>query len=250
MTAESTEILFISDLHLTAELPATVELFLQFVQQRAIHASALYILGDFFEYWLGDDDPAEDLDKVFTAFELLKERNIPVYVMHGNRDFLLHEGFETRTHSSIIPDPCVIQVTDIEIVLTHGDVLCTDDIKYQAFKKIIRTNEWKDEFLGKPLSERQAIVNSLRETSRSETAQKNEYIMDVNREAVLDMFSSTGCNWIIHGHTHRPGIHHYQDGETMLTRIVLGDWHEHGSVLSVKIPPESDHFEFELETFH
>lgn len=250
MNSDTTEILFISDLHLSAERPAMIELFNQFVHKRAIHSKALYILGDFFEYWLGDDDPANDLKSVFNAFHFLYSENIPVYFMHGNRDFLADSGFAERTYCQIIQDPTTITINDTDIILMHGDSLCTEDIKYQDFKKQVRSEEWKKEFLSKPLSERKAIVESLRKSSASETAQKNEQIMDVNKDAVMKTFQQSQCQWLIHGHTHRPDVHYYADNKQTLTRIVLGDWFNQGSVLSVKYQNSTAGFKYVLESFH
>ena len=244
------EILFISDLHLTADRPAIIKLFSQFINQRAIHAQALYILGDFFEYWLGDDDPAVGLDDVFTAFETLNTHNVPVYFMHGNRDFLVHSDFEKRTHCKIIPDPSLLNINQTDVILMHGDSLCTDDISYQKFKKTVRTEQWKKDFTAKTISERKDIVKSLRATSKAETSLKNEDIMDVNQNAVDDVFKTQKLNWLIHGHTHRPDIHEYSNDDHAATRIVLGDWHDHGSVLSIKERQDTNGFDYELESFH
>jgi len=244
------EILFISDLHLTADRPAMIELFSQFINQRAIHAKALYILGDFFEYWLGDDDPAEGLDDVFSAFDTLNAHNIPVFFIHGNRDFLAHTAFEKRAHCQIIPDPSIININKTEVILMHGDSLCTDDISYQEFKKTVRTEQWKKDFTAKTITERKEIVKSLRATSKAETSRKDEEIMDVNQNAVENVFTTQKLNWLIHGHTHRPDIHQFIINDQTVTRIVLGDWHDQGSVLSIKEHQDSNGFDYELESFH
>lgn len=249
MSLSSSEILFISDLHLSAERPAMIELFSQFVNSRAIHADALYILGDFFEYWVGDDDPAEELGDVFKAFDTLKAHDIPVYFMHGNRDFLAHSDFEKRTHCQIISDPKIITINNIDIVIMHGDSLCTDDIKYQEFKKLVRSEQWQKDFTSKPLAERKAIVEALRIKSQSETSSKNEDIMDVNQIAVDELLQAQQVNWLIHGHTHRPDIHEFTSNNKPATRIVLGDWYDHGSVLSIKSQQNHEGFEIELENF-
>jgi len=249
MKPDLAEILFISDLHLSAERPAIIELFNRFIKERAIHAQALYILGDFFEYWLGDDDPAEEFESVFNSFALLHHHKVPVYFMHGNRDFLIQQDFAKRTHCQLITDPESILIDQTQIILMHGDSLCTDDIEYQQFRKKVRNPEWINSFLQKSLEERKDIVETLRKASKSETAMKKESIMDVNKQAVINAFKQFNSSWIIHGHTHRPNIHHYDENGHTLTRIVLGDWHDHGSVLSIKIRPELD-FDVELEAFH
>jgi len=243
------ETLFISDLHLTAERPAIIELFKRFVNERGVHADALYILGDFFEYWVGDDDPAEELKAVFDAFNTLHEQQVPVYFMHGNRDFLIKTGFAKRTHCQIIPDPTSICINQQNIMLMHGDSLCTDDIKYQEFKLQVRSDEWQNAFTAKPLSERKMIVENLRKTSQSATSEKNEAIMDVNQQAVEKAVLKHNTRWLIHGHTHRPNIHQFKIDNMDVTRIVLGDWYEYGSVLSVTSHQQTDGFEFELEIF-
>ncbi|MDH5393176.1 MAG: UDP-2,3-diacylglucosamine diphosphatase [Gammaproteobacteria bacterium] len=249
MTADVSETLFISDLHLTAERPAIIELFSRFVNERAVKADALYILGDFFEYWVGDDDPADELAAVFGAFNNLHDHHVPVYFMHGNRDFLIKKDFEKRTHCQLIQDPTTININQRDILLMHGDSLCTDDIKYQQFKTQVRSHEWQKTFTSKPLSERKLIVENLRKTSQSETSEKNDDIMDVNKQAVNEIVQAHRVNWLIHGHTHRPDIHCFTVDNQPVTRIVLGDWYDHGSVLSVKSHPLSDGFEFELENF-
>jgi len=249
MKTEFAEILFISDLHLSAERPAIIELFNRFIKERAIDAQALYILGDFFEYWLGDDDPAENFESIFESFKLLHQNNVPVFFMHGNRDFLVQQEFADRTHCQLISDPENILIDHTQITLMHGDSLCTDDTEYQQFKRKVRHSEWINSFLQKPLEERKQIVETLRRASQSETAMKQESIMDVNKQAVLDAFKQYNSRWIIHGHTHRPKIHHYNENGHTLTRIVLGDWHDHGSVLSIKTRPELD-FDVALEAFH
>lgn len=248
--SQVSEILFISDLHLTSDRPAIIKLFSEFINQRAIHAQAVYILGDFFEYWLGDDDPAEGLDDVFTAFDMLNAHGVPVYFMHGNRDFLVHTDFEKRTHSQIIPDPTKLNINNTDIILMHGDSLCTDDVSYQEFKKTVRTEQWKKEFTAKTITERKDIVRSLRATSKAETSLKSEDIMDVNQSAVNETFKTQNTDWLIHGHTHRPDIHEYNLGGQTATRIVLGDWHERGSVLSIKPYQNTSGFDYELESFH
>lgn len=249
MTTTLSETLFISDLHLTAERPAIIELFTRFVNERGIHAEALYILGDFFEYWVGDDDPADELEAVFEAFNTLHEHQVPVFFMHGNRDFLIKTAFEKRTHCQLIEDPTSISINQQNILLMHGDSLCTDDIKYQAFKKQVRSDQWQSEFTSKPLPERKLIVENLRKTSQDETSEKNEEIMDVNQQTVEELIITHNTRWLIHGHTHRPDIHHLKINNQDVTRIVLGDWFEHGSVLSIKSHQQTDGFEFKLETF-
>lgn len=249
MKPEQPEILFISDLHLSPDRPLIIKLFTRFINERAIYADALYILGDFFEYWVGDDDPADGLESVFSAFDTLNKNNIPVYFMHGNRDFLIGSAFEKRTHCQIISDPQVVSVYNHKIVLMHGDSLCTKDIKYQEFKTLVRSSAWQKTFTDKALSERKSIVESLRKTSKSETSSKNEVIMDVDQQAVNDQFRSEKTRYLIHGHTHRPDIHNFKLDNKPVTRIVLGDWYEQGSLLSITKQDSTENLHYKLETF-
>lgn len=243
----SSEILFISDLHLTLERPLIIKLFTQFVNERAVHADALYILGDFFEYWIGDDDPAEGLESIFAAFESLKKHNVAVYFMHGNRDFLIGADFAKKTHCQIITEPFTISINNHKIVLLHGDSLCTKDTQYQEFKKRVRAEKWQQAFLAKTLSERKVIVEGLRQTSQTETSIKDEKIMDAEETAINELFHNEQVRYIIHGHTHRPKIHHTRLNNETVTRIVLGDWYEHGSVLSIKTRSNTEDLDYNLE---
>jgi UDP-2,3-diacylglucosamine hydrolase len=248
MPESKSEILLISDLHLSAERPAMIKLFCRFIQTRGIHAQALYILGDFFEYWVGDDDPADELSDVFTAFELLQQNRIPVYFQHGNRDFLAAEKFSRRTGCQLINDPHQTEFFGTPVVLMHGDSLCTDDVKYQEFKKLVRGSEWQQHFLAKPLTERKEIVEGLRKTSIEATSSKQENIMDVNDNAVQQIFEKFRVQYLIHGHTHRPDIHTSHIDNQQCVRIVLGDWYDHGSLLSVR-PDTRTGFIYTLENY-
>ncbi len=247
MKSTSSEILFISDLHLTPDRPLIIKLFCQFVNERAIYSEALYILGDFFEYWIGDDDPANGLESIFEAFDTLKKHNIPVYFMHGNRDFLISSGFEKRAHCKIIPDPKIITINSNKIILLHGDSLCTKDTQYQKFKQLVRSDTWKEEFSSKSLAERKSIVEGLRDTSKTETSNKDEEIMDAEQEAIDEIMRDEKVDYMIHGHTHRPNIHNSTLDNRTITRIVLGDWYEHGSVLSVKTQSNNEGLDYNLE---
>lgn len=223
--------LFISDLHLHASRPAVTALFLDFLHA-AHDAQALYILGDFFEYWLGDEAvELEAYRPVIAALRRATEAGLPIYVMHGNRDFLLGEGFACATGCRLLPDPTRIVLYGVPALLMHGDKLCTDDVEYQAFRAIVRDPAWQRAFLAKPLAEREALARRLREYSQISTAQKEPQIMDVTAQAVEATMHAHGVRLLIHGHTHRPGEHRFTlDGEEA-TRVVLGDWYEQGSVL-------------------
>jgi UDP-2,3-diacylglucosamine hydrolase len=225
------EILFISDLHLAAERPRMIELFSAFVDDIAVGADMLYILGDFLEYWIGDDDPATGLQPVFDALSHLHTAGTSVRFMHGNRDFLIGEDLAQRYHFDIIPDPTVEVLHGERVLLMHGDLLCTDDIEYQKFRAMVRNPAWIADVLSKPVEQRRALAASLRDTSKQAVAEKSEYIMDVNQQAVETYMHEQHTKLLIHGHTHRPGIHDFKlDGSTA-KRIVLGDWYDSGSYL-------------------
>lgn len=220
-------ILFISDLHLSSERPAIGGLFLQFLNEQAPHAEALYILGDLFEAWLGDDVIAPEAQAILDAMHRLSDSGTAVYVMHGNRDFLFGKRFAELSGSTLLDDPYVLNLYGTPTLLMHGDLLCTDDLPYQEMRKMLRQPEWIKGFLGKSVEERIAFAQSLRERSKKETGEKDEAIMDVNTDTVAEYVERYGISRIIHGHTHRPAIHHANG----LERCVLGDWYQQGSVL-------------------
>ncbi|HVC28061.1 MAG TPA: UDP-2,3-diacylglucosamine diphosphatase [Gammaproteobacteria bacterium] len=225
--------LFISDLHLDASRPRITQLFLDFMKQEPRQADAVYILGDFFEVWLGDDDPDPHHAQVMDAVRELTDSGVPVYFMHGNRDFLIGTDFAKRTGVQLLPDPTVVELSGIPTLLMHGDTLCTDDVEYQAFRKLVRDPVRQKAFLASPLAERRAFVTHARAASGLSIAQKSESIMDVNQQAVETVMREHGVDRLIHGHTHRPATHKLQsDGEHKI-RIVLGDWYHQGSILRV-----------------
>lgn len=225
--------LFISDLHLDSARPRITELFLQFLEHEARQAETLYILGDFFEAWIGDDDPDPHHARVMDGLSALTETGVPVYFMHGNRDFLIGNGFAQRTGCRLLEDPTVIELNGTSTLLMHGDTLCTDDTEYQQFRAMVREPAWQRSFLAKPLAERRAFAARARSESKSRTRGKSEYIMDVNQQAVERAMLEHGVTRLIHGHTHRPAIHPFQAGGKSLTRIVLGDWYEQKSLLRI-----------------
>lgn len=223
---------FISDLHLCAQRPAITELFLDFLHREARHADALYILGDLFEYWIGDEAASQDeFRPIVDGMRELTDAGLPLFVMRGNRDFLMGAEFERRSGCRLIRDPIVIDLDDTPVLLMHGDTLCTDDHEYQAFRRRVRSADFVHEFLRKSVAERDAIIRQIRETSKLVTAKKRPDIMDVNQQAVETVMRAHGVRHLIHGHTHRPGQHVFDlDGERT-RREVLGDWYERGSVL-------------------
>lgn len=223
--------LFISDLHLDPQRPDILREFTGLLEEAESTAKALYILGDFVEYWIGDDDSDHGLDVAFDKLRTLG-RSVPVYLMHGNRDFLIGAAFADRCRLKLLPDPTVIDLYGEPALLMHGDTLCTDDAEYQSFRKMVRHPQWQSGFLAKPLEERRAIVMNLRQTSREATEEKSEDIMDVNQQAVEQIMREHNVRLLIHGHTHRPGVHNFVLDGQPATRIVLGDWYQQSSVLT------------------
>lgn len=224
--------LFISDLHLDARRPAITDLFLAFLADLdSADCARLYILGDLFEAWIGDDsDDKHDL-QVQAALAATTARGIPIFVMHGNRDFLLGERFAETTGCTLLADPTLIELNGAPTLLMHGDTLCTDDVEYQQFRNMVRNPAWQQQLLSKPLAERRAIAANMRETSRQRAGEKTAEIMDVNADTVAATLREYQLPRLIHGHTHRPAVHELNIDGTATQRIVLGDWHEQGSVL-------------------
>ena len=225
--------LFISDLHLTEERPEIIALFRTFLREEATQADALYILGDLFEAWMGDDAVLPSMQPVLDELSTLTKNGVPIFVMVGNRDFLLGEQFEKMTGCKLLPDPTVINLYGTDTLLMHGDTLCTDDVEYQAFRKQVRNPAWQSAVLAKTIDERIAMAREARAESKARTQEKSEDIMDVNAEAVNEAFREHSVIRLIHGHTHRPAIHQLTVGEKTVTRIVLGDWYDKSSVLRV-----------------
>lgn len=226
------EILFISDLHLAPERPDIIQLYLKFLDEQARFAKSLYILGDFVEYWLGDDDKAEGLEPVFRKMKQLADDGLKIYLMHGNRDFLMGQAFAERCGCTLINDPLVESLGHQSALLMHGDTLCTDDIRYQELRGTLRNPQWQQEFLARLLAERKQMAKALREQSKEETQLKDAEIMDVNADAVAKAFIDHGVTLMIHGHTHRPAIHQLEVKGQPVNRIVLGDWYKKGSYLA------------------
>ena len=224
---------FISDLHLDASRPMIVDLYTELLAGAAREADALYILGDLFESWIGDDDDAPLPARIAQATRALRDTGVPVYFMHGNRDFLLGADYAARAGMTLLADPAVIELGGERVLLMHGDTLCTDDVEYLKFRTLVRDPRWQQQFLSKSLAERRAFAAQARSESRKHTAMSAAEIMDVNQDAVAATMRAHGIRRMIHGHTHRPATHHFDlDGQTV-ERIVLGDWYEHDSVLRI-----------------
>jgi UDP-2,3-diacylglucosamine hydrolase len=230
--------LFVSDLHLDASRPRISALFLEFLKDEAAHAEGLYILGDLFEAWLGDDADDSLAQAVRAALSRLRAGGVPVWVMRGNRDFLFGPRFADECGATLLPDPCVVPLYGQPTLLMHGDLLCTDDRDYLAFRAQVREPAWQAEFLGRPLAERAEFAARARAASSGrqeglKQAGALETITDANADAIASTMARYGVRRMIHGHTHRPAIHSLTVNDLPAQRIVLGDWYEQGSVLRV-----------------
>lgn len=225
--------LLISDLHLCPTRPGIVELFLAFLGRQARDAAALYILGDLFEYWAGDDDLSDPFNAhICEQLRACAERT-PIYFIAGNRDFLVGEAFAHASGIRLLDEPQLLALAGKPSLLMHGDTLCSDDRAYQDFRKMVRNPAWRADFLARPLTERKAQIAALRKRSEAEKQSKPAAIMDVNIETVADTLRAHGYPRLIHGHTHRQGSHvHHVDGHNC-ERWVLGDWHDSGNYLVV-----------------
>jgi UDP-2,3-diacylglucosamine hydrolase len=223
--------LVVSDLHLDAARPAIARQFTAFLAGEARGAHALYVLGDLFEVWLGDDDPDPHKRAVIAALRGLSDAGVALYLMHGNRDFLLGERFCRETGGSLLVDPTVVEIAGWRALLTHGDALCTDDAPYQRLRSLVRDPGWQAQFLALSVAQRAALAVEARAGSKAHTASQQPMLMDVNAAAVAAVFRDAGVDTLVHGHTHRPGVYrHLVDGRPR-TRIVTGDWYTQGSVL-------------------
>ena len=230
--------LFISDLHLAGERPAINRRFFAFLREQAQRAAALYVLGDLFEYWIGDeelDTPDGDplARKVAEAFGALSRAGVGVRLMHGNRDFLIGRRFCELSGARLLEDPSVEKLGGARTLLMHGDTLCTDDADYQAWRKVARSSAWQREFLAKPLPERRKALQALRERSREVVGAKPAEIMDVNDGAVREALRQHQLTRLVHGHTHRAARHVLEVDGRACERWVLPDWYERGGYLSI-----------------
>ncbi|HWW32433.1 MAG TPA: UDP-2,3-diacylglucosamine diphosphatase [Steroidobacteraceae bacterium] len=224
--------LFVSDVHLGEDFEASIEQFLEFLSSHAARAESLYILGDLFESWVGDDDRSDAAQRVCAALRTLTAGGVPAFVLHGNRDFLLGAGFGERTGCVLLSDPVVAELDGERVLITHGDALCTDDHSYQELRSIVREPLWQRRFLALPLVNREVLADEARAGSRRHIARTVPTIMDVNPGAVDRAFRAAGVRRMIHGHTHRPGVHDLTIDGKSAQRIVLGAWYEQGSYLS------------------
>jgi UDP-2,3-diacylglucosamine hydrolase len=226
--------LFISDLHLDDRRPETTDLFKKFIQEEAMGADALYILGDLFEFWLGDDVPSKCSLEVAAELSSLADKGVACYFMHGNRDFLLQEEYAKSAGLTILPEEYVVDLYGQRVLLMHGDSLCTDDIPYQQFRSLVRNPAWQKEFLAKEPRERLQIALQARDASAEHKGNVDMNIMDVNPDEVYRAYQRHDVHRMIHGHTHRPACHDLVLSNGAAQRIVLGDWYAQGSVLRVQ----------------
>jgi UDP-2,3-diacylglucosamine hydrolase len=227
--------LFISDLHLCESRPHITSVFLTWLTEVAANAQALYILGDFFEYWAGDDAMFDAFHQpIIQALLQLTQGNTQVFLMHGNRDFLIRDAFSKATGVQLLQDPTFTRINGVQVLLSHGDALCTDDLQYMAFREKVRQPAWQEAFLGQTLAERKAFIQQARAQSEAEKSIKMASIMDVNEQALTHLLREYHYPAVfIHGHTHRPNRHvHSIDGHSC-ERYVLGDWYEQGSYLKL-----------------
>ena len=224
--------LLVSDLHLCPTRPEMIAAFERLLGGPALKAEALYILGDLFEYWAGDDDLADPFNaRVIAKLSAATALGATIFFMHGNRDFLVDEDFALITGVQILEDPTLIKIGEERTVLAHGDTLCTDDADYQRFRSEVRGTKWKRRFLATPIEERRRQIEAMRQKSEAEKQRKSMAVMDVNAAAVTALFRSCRASRLIHGHTHRPGTHELVVDGRRCERRVLGDWYEHATGL-------------------
>jgi UDP-2,3-diacylglucosamine hydrolase len=223
--------LFISDLHIDASRPAISDQFLGFLRTEAQDAAALYILGDLFETWIGDDAPDAAQSAAIAGLNELTSGGVPCFVMHGNRDFLLSTAFCRMSGAQLLPDPLTVTLHGESVLVMHGDALCTDDRAYQRLRATVHDAGWQRQFLALPINARRALAGAARAGSEAHTAAMESAITDVNADSVARALRASGSTTLLHGHTHRPAIHALEVDGQPRTRIVLGDWYDQGSVL-------------------
>ncbi|MBU2895433.1 UDP-2,3-diacylglucosamine diphosphatase [Vibrio hepatarius] len=223
--------LFISDLHLSPALPEITDCFVRFMREEAIHADALYVLGDLFDFWIGDDDRSDFATQIRSEFKLLTSHGVSCYFTQGNRDFLVGKRFAKETGVTLLGDETVIDLYDKKALVLHGDTLCTDDLEYLKFRQTVH-QPWLQKLFNRiPLFIKKKIINKVQTDIRSDKQHKPLDIMDVNQLEVERVMEKHQIDLMIHGHTHRPNIHRFQPSERPKMRIVLGDWYTQGSVL-------------------
>ena len=238
--------LFISDLHLEPGRPEVTLAFVRFLETQATQAEALYILGDLFEAWIGDDFENEFTETIKGAIKAVSSRGVATYFMHGNRDFLIGALFCEQTGCQLLEDPTLIELAGKKALLMHGDTLCTRDLDYQKLRQMVRNPQWQADALSKPIPERLAMAQSLRDMSQEKTSEKSYEIMDVTPEEVVRVMAEQQLDLLIHGHTHRPAVHELEVEGRPATRIVLGDWYTRGWALEFTADGSFQLTDFEL----
>ena len=224
---------FISDLHLSADRDDINQCLFQFLSEQAPHADALYVLGDLFEVWIGDDDQNNFTLSIAKAFNTLRQSGVPIYFIHGNRDFLIRQRFAKQAGFKILPEQVVIDLYGEPTLIMHGDELCTKDTEYQAFRKKARSWWWPKIMLSLPLATRRKLAIKGRATSKQKQSVLSAEIMDVTSKEVIACMQKFAVKTLIHGHTHRPAIHPLEINNQSAQRVVLGDWYDQGSILKV-----------------
>ncbi len=219
---------FISDLHLSEDNSKTTEGFINFLKEHKSDLDQLYILGDLFEVWIGDDYTSTFIENIKNHLKKLSDSGVDVFFMHGNRDFLIGDQFLNETGISLLTDPYIFDFFDQRIALSHGDMFCTQDTDYMLFKKQVRDSNWQIDFLSKSITARQDIAISMRNESKANNINKDISIMDVENSTVEKFLTKNQIDLLIHGHTHRPATHIHQCHQRESTRIVLGDWQDTG----------------------
>lgn len=229
----------ISDLHLCQTKPALFALFEHYMQNITIQSNQLFVLGDLFEVWIGDDcldieSPNTQLYRdVISLFKNYSDHHGELFFIHGNRDFLLAEEFEKQTGGKLLREPYFLQLSGKKTALMHGDSLCTDDVDYQEFRTMVRNPQWQKEFLSLPMEKRIEIASGLRQQSKDAQVEKSMEIMDVNQQSVEAFFSQHDIDWLIHGHTHRQATHNFSVNNKKVKRVVLSDWGQQGFYLTI-----------------
>lgn len=224
-------VLFISDIHLSGNETGVSRLFFRFLESQAVGASSLYILGDLFDAWAGDDDLDDPFNsQVISSLRKLADSGVALYIMHGNRDFLMGRRFFEASGATHLSDPCLVSACGEKILLTHGDALCTSDTEYQAFRRTVRAEAWQSAFLAQPLAARKEAIAQLRRQSEQMKQEKAVAIMDVDHAAAGSLLTENSCTRMIHGHTHKPGRHAFDLDGNACERWVLGDWHDKGAL--------------------
>jgi UDP-2,3-diacylglucosamine hydrolase len=226
--------LFLSDLHLSPERPSAIAAFHAFTAGPARAAAAVYVMGDLFDWWVGDDQLRDPfIAPIVKSLRALADAGVPLFVARGNRDFMLGDAFERASGATLLPEQQLLDLYGVSTLISHGDELCTDDAEYQTYRARVRTPEAMRRLLRLPYAVRRLMAAWLRRKSSSDKSLKPEYIMDVNADAVADAFRAHGAQRMIHGHTHRPNRHRHDVDGTSRERWVMADWHEHGHYLAV-----------------